>query len=1078
MRILKLSVENFGCVERADIELGAGLNILYGPNDLGKSSLVDAIRCALLLQSTSSDIERFVPWRSGRAPKVALVYWTEAQRFWQVSKTFDGTRGSALLETSRDGLTFSNECSGRRVDEEIRRHLCWGVAPPGGKGGSKGTPQAFLATALLARQGEVDELLALSLQMDSDESGRQKISAALQAIAQDPLFVRVLGEVQGKVDEAFTATGALRRGKNDALPKAREAVVKADADVSEWRRRADDTQTVRRKLADLAAEKDRRLGELEDRKRTASELGNLLQLARTRQEKEVAHQRALADVRRAEEARAAVAETERRESEIRAEVAGLDASIAGMDIKVASAEQELATARDALREQQSDARAQYAAARRAELESSRLSAEAQMHESESLVARAQAVGAIEGDVQTARTSLANHEAAAGRLAAVLAVAQAHHRAAADELKDIRGIALLRDHEERLRAVARAKQDRDARDGLQARIDAARAEAGRIRAALDAQKLPSTEHLATLKKLERNAGVAEAALAVGLAVLVRPLRPLEIEVARDGGAAEKTRIDTSAAFQASQELRLAVKGVAELIVSGGTEDARVRAATLRKQLEEKLRPVLDAAGAGDLSAVERMIQESASSKRMLEELERTLRDIEGRRRELGDVDVTLTKCEERAADTERDLASYDRARLERLSATSGMERAQERADRQRRLEEALRRFESEIRTTELELQQHTTHKENAQAQLDRAVRSLEEAGGRLGKPWQEVVLDGQSSRDAAQGKLDSVASAIRRLEDSASSTADEASRRVDAAEVALDRARTEEGKAVDRRDGFRQELAKLDGQMGERQQIAASFDVNALRTALARAHAELSATPVPPREVTPQELQAADGEVDHAEAVVRDVDREIHKTEGSLTLVDGSVADDGLADAQAALEAARLRHSSLEQEYVAWQLLRDTLLEAQREESTHLGRTLGEPVAAQFRTLTGGRYDGLNLGTNLETEGVVVAGAQHETDHLSVGTREQLATLFRLALAKQVGSLVVLDDQLVQSDRQRMSWFSTLLREVGRSIQVLVFTCREQDYVPEEYLPTDTPYRDVPELGLRAIDLNRAVKRAA
>jgi hypothetical protein len=39
MKLLRIQLEHFGCVRRAAVELGAGLNVLYGPNDLGKSSL-------------------------------------------------------------------------------------------------------------------------------------------------------------------------------------------------------------------------------------------------------------------------------------------------------------------------------------------------------------------------------------------------------------------------------------------------------------------------------------------------------------------------------------------------------------------------------------------------------------------------------------------------------------------------------------------------------------------------------------------------------------------------------------------------------------------------------------------------------------------------------------------------------------------------------------------------------------------------------------------------------------------------------------------------------------------------------
>ncbi len=56
MRILRLCVADFAAVPKAEIDFGPGLNVLYGPNDLGKSTLADAIRLALLLPINSTQI--------------------------------------------------------------------------------------------------------------------------------------------------------------------------------------------------------------------------------------------------------------------------------------------------------------------------------------------------------------------------------------------------------------------------------------------------------------------------------------------------------------------------------------------------------------------------------------------------------------------------------------------------------------------------------------------------------------------------------------------------------------------------------------------------------------------------------------------------------------------------------------------------------------------------------------------------------------------------------------------------------------------------------------------------------------
>jgi len=46
MRLHRLSINSFAAIGNIDIEFGRGLNVLYGPNDLGKSTVVAAIRLA------------------------------------------------------------------------------------------------------------------------------------------------------------------------------------------------------------------------------------------------------------------------------------------------------------------------------------------------------------------------------------------------------------------------------------------------------------------------------------------------------------------------------------------------------------------------------------------------------------------------------------------------------------------------------------------------------------------------------------------------------------------------------------------------------------------------------------------------------------------------------------------------------------------------------------------------------------------------------------------------------------------------------------------------------------------------
>ena len=120
-----------------------------------------------------------------------------------------------------------------------------------------------------------------------------------------------------------------------------------------------------------------------------------------------------------------------------------------------------------------------------------------------------------------------------------------------------------------------------------------------------------------------------------------------------------------------------------------------------------------------------------------------------------------------------------------------------------------------------------------------------------------------------------------------------------------------------------------------------------------------------------------------------------------------------------------------------------------------------------------------MTAQLGTEGVVVGGAVRSTDRVSVGTREQLSTLYRLSLAEYLKTCVVLDDQLVQSDAERMDWFRALLTDKARGFQIVVFTCRPEDYLGSgATVPAKgkAVFKDTDGGFTRAVDLGRAIQR--
>jgi uncharacterized protein YhaN len=152
-------------------------------------------------------------------------------------------------------------------------------------------------------------------------------------------------------------------------------------------------------------------------------------------------------------------------------------------------------------------------------------------------------------------------------------------------------------------------------------------------------------------------------------------------------------------------------------------------------------------------------------------------------------------------------------------------------------------------------------------------------------------------------------------------------------------------------------------------------------------------------------------------------------------------------------------------------------EADAAQASNLGQALVPAIAGRFEELTQRRYQTVQLTAQLATEGIMVGGALRPTNLISVGTREQLSTLYRLSLAEYLSTTIVLDDQLVQSDDNRMDWFRALLQEKAHSFQIVVFTCRPSDYLAAtSMVPSGSGFQTDTENGfIRAVDLGRALR---
>ncbi len=158
----------------------------------------------------------------------------------------------------------------------------------------------------------------------------------------------------------------------------------------------------------------------------------------------------------------------------------------------------------------------------------------------------------------------------------------------------------------------------------------------------------------------------------------------------------------------------------------------------------------------------------------------------------------------------------------------------------------------------------------------------------------------------------------------------------------------------------------------------------------------------------------------------------------------------LADLEGQTERLRGQLAAQRLEADAAMLLHETLANAQRETKERWLAPVRERVAPYLQLLATDASISLDEDT-LELDQVIRDGVPEPFQGLSLGAREQIAVITRLALAdilRQAGhaSCVVLDDALVNTDEARLQRMHLVLHRAAEHQQILILSCRERDYL--------------------------------
>lgn len=264
-------------------------------------------------------------------------------------------------------------------------------------------------------------------------------------------------------------------------------------------------------------------------------------------------------------------------------------------------------------------------------------------------------------------------------------------------------------------------------------------------------------------------------------------------------------------------------------------------------------------------------------------------------------------------------------------------------------------------------------------------------------------------------------------------------------VARDKARTSAAEADDRRRTLQAQRAarsddELRAAMLERsaRKDSAERELAALHEALAAAN---------PEQVELEAKRAADvyeglrREIDGLRQEINDLEIEL----GALGQRDLATEVDALAAEHGYL---RDRRDALTRRAQALDLLHGKLAEA----LAAARREVAKPIAARVgpylaRVLPGAAPV---VGEDLVIHGIRRNDVDEDFARLSLGTREQVSVLARLAYADLLAGqglpvCVFLDDALVNTDDARREGMKAVLYEAATRYQVIVLTCHEREY---------------------------------
>ncbi|MCP9848462.1 AAA family ATPase [Cyanobium sp. Morenito 9A2] len=216
MRLLSCHLRRVRVHRDLELSFAPGLTVIGGPNEVGKSTLVEALHKGLFLKATATGrgVEELRARRHGGQPEVEIRFEASGQR-WQVRKRFSGASGTCQLSND-GGLALS----GSAADEALAQLL--GVGEPVEGRRIAQLPERW--AHLWVRQGEggANPLAGGGERYDLGRLVEQLQIRGDSGALHSALDRQVLGRIQEELALTFTATGRVRAGSPLALVRQGE----------------------------------------------------------------------------------------------------------------------------------------------------------------------------------------------------------------------------------------------------------------------------------------------------------------------------------------------------------------------------------------------------------------------------------------------------------------------------------------------------------------------------------------------------------------------------------------------------------------------------------------------------------------------------------------------------------------------------------------------------------------------------------------------------------------------------------------------------------------------------------------